>query len=690
MKYFISTAIVIFLYASVFSQENIKKCITPEMNKQMLEKHPERMQLREQLEAFTDEYVKMHYAAKNTKSEEVYIIPIVFHVIHNWGVENVDDAILELAVEHLNEDYDLSNPDTANTIEEFKAIAADCNIEFRMAKLDPDGNCTQGITRTVSNETFGAGDNVKYLAPAWPSDQYLNVWVVRSIAGSAAAYAYYPGTASPSVDGILMTYSYVASSHTLTHEIGHYLNLAHPWGNSNEPEVASNCDMDDGVDDTPNTVGHSSCDLYAVTCGSLDNVQNFMDYSYCSTMFTEGQKYRMRAALNSSTGSRNQLWTEQNLIATGVADGYTAQECAPIPDFKSDVVDACAGFNIQFEDMSYNGEVASRTWTFEGGNPAQSQEASPIVTFPNHGNYTVTLSVENASGENTITKSDYVNILATNTGLQAPFKESFANPDFPQNTENSLQNWDITSGGWSRTNSAGADNDNASIRIYNYMQNQDEQNSFSSPNINIEGIDNPSMSFKVAYSRQTSDSRDEVKIYVSHDCGDTWFYKYYLTHSMMHTAENYSSYMPYVPEKDEWKEFEIQNLRYNDSASHVMVKFTCTSRKGNYLYFDDINISGETSINTIDISNNMQLYPVPANNILYLNKPQEAIVEVAKLYNLQGQLLNQISFPGNSQSTNLNLSKLLVSGYTGVTIVQISGTQNNKQFYAKYRLINIK
>ena len=96
------------------------------------------------------------------------------------------------------------------------------------------------------------------------------------------------------------------------------MNLRHLWGNSNSPGDAENCEMDDNVTDTPLTSGWTSCNLDGETCGSLDNVQNYMEYSYCGRMFTEGQRTRMRAAMNSNTAQRNQLWTPENLENTGV------------------------------------------------------------------------------------------------------------------------------------------------------------------------------------------------------------------------------------------------------------------------------------------------------------------------------------------------------------------------------------
>ena len=160
-------------------------------------------------------------------------------------------------------------------------------------------------------------------------NKYLNVWVCEEASG-AAGYAYLPGSVNNFgnswLDGIVIQNSYTGSigtsntfrSRTLTHEVGHWLNLRHLWGGSNTPGEPDNCDMDDNVADTPWTMGWTSCNLEGESCGSLDNVQNFLEYSYCGRMFTEGQKTRMRTAALSSVAQRNQLSTTSNLIATGV------------------------------------------------------------------------------------------------------------------------------------------------------------------------------------------------------------------------------------------------------------------------------------------------------------------------------------------------------------------------------------
>jgi hypothetical protein len=269
-------------------------------------------------------------------STTVYRIPIVFHIIHQYGPENISDAQVLDQMRILNEDFRKLNADTADIVPEFVPFAWDSKIEFYLAKLDPQGNCTNGIEHLFSNTSNGGDDYSKL--NQWNRTKYLNVWVTNTI-GSAgvAGYAYYPDATGGGfffADGIIILNDYIGSigtsnafrSRALTHEIGHYLSLAHTWGNTNDPDVACG---DDGVQDTPLTEGSETCVLNRNSCedepgpGSpfttdvIDNVQNYMEYSYCSMMYTKGQTQRMRLALNSEAGGRSNLWSAENLVATG-------------------------------------------------------------------------------------------------------------------------------------------------------------------------------------------------------------------------------------------------------------------------------------------------------------------------------------------------------------------------------------
>lgn len=282
-----------------------------------------------------DAYEQEIQSIINSKSFfEQKTIPIVVHIIYNDSYSNISDNQVYSAMNAINEDFNGQNNEFNSVVSNFNSVKSSLDLTFVLASKDPNGNDTNGITRTQSNFTDNAGENVKSLV-MWNTDMYLNIWVVDNIESGAGAYAYYPGTAPNGAEGIVTRHSQFGTlgtsstanfaSTTLTHEIGHYLNLAHTWGSTNDPELSSNCDSDDGVSDTPNTIGTLyGCSLNQSTCGSLDNVQNFMDYTDCTSMFTNGQRDRVHAALHSNQGGRINLWQYENLIATGVLN---EQEC---------------------------------------------------------------------------------------------------------------------------------------------------------------------------------------------------------------------------------------------------------------------------------------------------------------------------------------------------------------------------
>ncbi len=257
-----------------------------------------------------DEVIRQQEALNGVQTPKgtVYYIPIVIHILHNNGIENISNEQVFDAIDVLNRDYRLLNQDANNVHADFQGLPADVEIEFRLATKAPDGTCFNGITRTVTSLTFdGSSGNAQKNAVKngndvfqgeWPGDEYLNVFVCADIDG-AAGYTYTPSNwiGSGMGNGIWILHNYLGSigtsslytSRTLTHETGHWLNLEHPWGGNNNPGNASSCSTDDGVNDTPNTIGVTSCNLNEASCGPRANVENYMDYSYCSKMFTPGQ-----------------------------------------------------------------------------------------------------------------------------------------------------------------------------------------------------------------------------------------------------------------------------------------------------------------------------------------------------------------------------------------------------------------
>ena len=258
----------------------------------------------------------------NARGTSVFCIPVVVHVVYRNASQNLSQAQIDSQIAVLNEDFRRTNPDAASTLATFQPVAADSEIEFVLATVDPTGAPTTGVTRTSTNvNAFSvANDNVMFTAlggrDAWPTHQYLNIWVAPLQSG-LLGYAQFPGGPA-NTDGVVITStafgrlgSAVSPSdlgRTATHEVGHWLNLRHIWGDGP-------CGTDDSVADTPSSdAPNYGCTLTHVSCGSLDMVQNYMDYSddACMNLFTAGQKQRMRAEFLPG-GRRESLLTSPGL-----------------------------------------------------------------------------------------------------------------------------------------------------------------------------------------------------------------------------------------------------------------------------------------------------------------------------------------------------------------------------------------
>jgi PKD repeat protein len=545
-----------------------------------------------ELEAFTEEFAQ----DPSRGGGSTYVIPVVFHIIHNNGPENIPDANIEDAIRILNEDFNKLNPDWANVRPDFLDRVADVGIEFRLATKDPQGNCTRGITRTVSTLTNEGESGMKALIQ-WPRNKYLNVWVCANAGGAGVAgYTMTPGAAQwlAGQDGIVVRYNYIGSlppsspsgSRTLTHEVGHWINLSHTWGSSNNPGLASNCSTDDGVADTPNTQGWTSCNVYGSTCdGTLDNVENFMEYSFCSKMFTEGQKTRMLAALNSATAQRSQLWTPSNLAATGVSE--TPPLCAAA--FTSNTRIICPGGSVSFTDQSYH-NVTSRTWTFEGGTPATSADPNVTVTYSTPGTYAVTLEASDGSGTVSTTQAAYITVLP-NPGANVPFSEGFESLN---NYDGSA--WIVDDPGNDNTfqvTTAAAYSGSKSTRIVNTAAMDGQKDALISTTYDMSNADQVVLSFRYAYARRNTSNDDILRVYVSNNCGASWSPRKTLRGSNdLNTAGNPVT-SSFIPSNAQWGYAEVTNISNSFHVSNFRVKFEFESDGGNNLYLDDININGQ-------------------------------------------------------------------------------------------------
>lgn len=560
-----------------YGQQNTMQCGTTEKEHQLLQKNPDWQSHVAQAEEELEMHTKSHSNNFANQMATIYVIPMVFHIIHENGSENIPDAVVHETMKMINQDFRMDNPDTADVDQYFKSRIGDADIDFRLAQLDPNGNPTTGIERIVSAET-NIGDDGSKLNP-WPRDKYMNIWVVKNVDG-AAAYTYRPPSVMMSsaagIDGIIANYSYLGEGErTLTHEIGHWLNLYHTWGSGNTPGQTANCNLDDQVNDTPVTegTGNGSCDTNQITCGSLDNVNNYMDYSSCiAGMFTEGQVGRIRAAVTSNVAQRNNLWTEANLIATGLFSAGA--------EFSTAITEVCVGAEVAFSDESYGG-VHTWEWTFPGGIPSTSTLRNPTVVYNTSGTHDVILTASNDTASFTIMKSDY--IFAT-PSASLPYDELFdVDPNFTV----------IGSGGteWSYSNISFSGS-GGSMWLSNYSNGIDgDVDELIGPVIDCSVLETAQMVFQVAYAQKDATTSDVLKLQVSGDCGDTWTTAWISGGGAL-AGSNGQQASYFTPSgASEWKEF-VGNISTSLLTENFRYKFEFTSEAGNNLYLDNIRIEG--------------------------------------------------------------------------------------------------
>lgn len=345
-----------------------RKCAAMDHHQKLVEQNPQIQFNLDQINQFTEQFIQNGGGVTNKVAVN---IPVVVHVLYNNSTQNISDAQILSQLTVLNADFKKQNSDWSNTPSVFQSLVADCELTFCLATKDPNGNTHSGINRQSTTKTvFDAEtDDAKSSSTggynAWPSSSYLNIWVVPSIKSGTntgiLGYAQFPGGPA-ATDGLVICYNYFGTTgavsapfnkgRTATHEIGHWLNLYHIWGDD-----GTACTGSDQCADTPNQAdeNYGTPTFPQVSCSnSGDMHMNYMDYvdDAAMYMFTTGQKARMQA-LFTTGGARASL-----LTSTGCGGGTT-----PTPAYCTS-----NGTNVSYEWIA-NVTVGSinNTTTANGG-----------------------------------------------------------------------------------------------------------------------------------------------------------------------------------------------------------------------------------------------------------------------------------------------------------------------------------
>jgi len=318
---------------SVLKAQSVQHCATMENLERLKTLDPGLETRMQKIEQHTAQYINSLSSQKGGQASvqgTIYQIPVVVHLVYNTTSQNLTDAQVQSQISVLNEDFRRLNADKTNTPAAFATLAADCEIQFCLASVAPNGAATTGIVRKSTTVTsWSQDDAVKYTSSggsdAWPANKYLNLWVCN-LGGGLLGYAQFPGGPA-ATDGVVINYQYFGRNgsalapynkgRTATHEVGHWLNLYHIWGDDNGA-----CTGSDNVSDTPNQgAEHYGCPTFpALSCSNGSNGDMFMDYmdytdDGCMNMFSTGQKTRMRALFD-PTGARVGLLTSNGCGAS--------------------------------------------------------------------------------------------------------------------------------------------------------------------------------------------------------------------------------------------------------------------------------------------------------------------------------------------------------------------------------------
>lgn len=584
---------------------------------QQAQAHPELLLQRDrEVSDFVENPNMYNYSTESA----IHTIPVVVHVMYYNFEDSISVAQIEDAIDVVNEDYSLTNSDAGNLRAQFQSVQANMEFRFELAKIDPNGNATNGITYHQSDRSLGADDAIKG-EYSWNNTKYLNIWVVNAIdlglppsQGTILGYAAFPYQGQPVTDdGIVIRHDQMgrigtatSNGRTLTHEIGHWVNLLHPfnYGCSNGGDL---------VGDTPPVASASyGCDLTKVSCGQTTMIENFMDYAddVCANTFTAGQKTRAKACMNNTAFNRDDIASSSNLIATGV-NGATVT-AAPTANFTLDQHMICVNEPVDFTNLSVSYINATYNWSFSSGaTTLTSTQENPSMTFTTPGTYTVTLTATNSTGTDTKTKTAYFRVVDPSA---TPYDNNFT-----ATFENNIPNftWMVIDDGDGRhwqTTSLASYAGSKSAQMPTFLALAGGTDILQSTPMLMDQTASATLTFRYAWAKRETSNQDRLTVTVSTDCGATWSVARIISSFNLSTIGTGVATSNFVPTSAQWAEGTV-NLNNFIGADPIMIRFNYISDGGNNLYLDEIRTAVTVSVEENE-NGILRVYPNPAKDLV--------------------------------------------------------------------------
>lgn len=629
MRQFVAT--ILFLSASLFLSKTLyaqERCETVQYMQQ-LRNQGKLPQTDDQFERWLSTKRDLQKRMLQQRGEthrqqnEPYQIPVVVHVIHKGEPvgtgTNISDAQIFSQLAVINNDFKRLNADTVNTPAEFLPVAGSMDLEFVLAKSDPNGLCTNGIVRVQGSKSSWSrvpDDATLKSQSYWPSEHYLNIWVT-DLSGLSLGYAQFPvsnlegleeyQSGLATTDGVVIDYDVFGSDdfgpfdldpdynkgRTTTHELGHFFGLRHLWGDET-------CGTD-YVDDTPQQRSSTTnCPSHPQTsiCGSpiVKMFQNYMDYTddACMNILTTGQVERMDFILNDPTVPRRKsLLTSPGLITPANCERIdvainkinspspiSCSTTAPLTISilnRSDVELTAITLTYQVNQQGQANVILPLTPALPSGSVQTINLASAVNLNPGMNN--VFIEITEANGEvDEDPSNSFINatVLVDQSTDYLPLRQRFDDLNWPTISPLGGVEWGLTSTNFGNS---------ASVQAYN-QGIIGEEVWLATPVLDFRNVIKASMFFDLSYGWNQSEY-DRFKIVASKDCGKT--YPIVLLNEDASQFQKEVSFTRWQPANvNDWWIRRFKNLNEFSGEEQVRIAFVFTNATGNNLYLDNI------------------------------------------------------------------------------------------------------